>query len=386
MLLSGRMEGIGLSPQRMAGERLLFLAPSYYRGGLNLITTAFQRGVPGKLARQALGATIGGVLLTSLAAMKAAGLSDEEIEERLNPARGKFLKVPVDLSDGKKIEVGYSNILISYARLLGSAADHFGSDKPIDTGADGNPILRWLRGKAAFSPRILTDIVTGKDYFGNRIQPQEAILKAFEPLAVQQILHGEGSAFEQGLLDPQEPGRANIADALVSVFGVASYPGSKSDQKMAVLNGASRQQFGRDYDALTMLEQVKIAKAAESDPNWPKATSSPEEMEGAFALQIERKRRLTGMLEDDSRKKLDKLGKEIPGYLGSLAMNGVNVPLGRRLDRYEELLADEYDTAIKAWDADRLKMLVPEAREKFVEKSLSKAKERAKAKLISESR
>lgn len=386
MLLTGRMEGIGLSPQRRMAERLMMLAPSYYRGGMNLIATAFQRGTPGFLARQALGATMGGIMIASVGAMKAAGLSDNEVEERLNPARGKFLKIPVELGDGKKIEVGTSNILTSYVRLIGMGADHFSSDKPIDSGADGNPLLRWLRGKAAFAPRLSIDVWTGKDYFGKRQEPQEAVLRSFEPLLLQQILHGEGGVFEKGIGGTQEPSRANVADALVSAFGLSSYPGSKADEKYAVFNDEARKRFGADYDTLSFAKQAQVVKAAKNREDMPKPDpSSPQQMEQAFALQAERKTRITKSLSDDSQEKLSKLGKEVPGFIGTVSIGGEDVPIGRdRMKRYESLLTEEYDKTLGQWNVGRLKAMTPDAREKAMEHTLSGAKERAKNRLIHE--
>lgn len=389
MLLQGRMESIGLSPRRMMWERLLLNAPAYYRGGINFIAGAFQRGTPGTMMRTAMAATIGGIALTSFGAMLAAGLSQDEILERFNPARGKFLKVPIPLGDNKKIEVGYSNILTSYARLVGTSADYFASDKPINTGTDGNPILRWVRGKAAFSPRLLTDIVTGKDYLGNRVQAHEAIIKAFEPLAVQTLLHGEGSISEKGFgpkSPTQEPSRKNVADAIISVLGFSSYSGSKTDEKYAVLNDESQKRFGSGFDSLSVEKQIEVVKAAKNRPDMPPSeASSSTEMERAIALQAERKQKITSMVSKESRSKLSKLGKELPSYLGTLSVNNADLPLSRdRLGRYEKFLADEYNQAIETWNVSDMKSMEPIARERLMERTLMKAKDRAKRRLIAE--
>lgn len=384
MLLSGRMEGIGLSPRRVMSERLLMLAPSYYRGGLQLMATAFQRGVAGDLARQALGATMGGILISSVAAMKAMGLGDDEVEERLNPARGKFLKVPVDLGDKQKVEVGYGNILTSYVRLLGAGADHFGSDRPIDTGADGNPILRWMRGKAATSPRLMIDLWTGKDYLGERQQPQESLLKAFEPLAIQQILHGDHSVFEHGAFDPQAPARTNMADALISVFGLASYPGSDADKRMAVYQQESLNRFNKGFSDLTMHQQAAVIKAAKASPDMPPAKpATPEVMERAFALQQERSRAILNVMGKDAEKKLTALGETIPVPSASIHLNGVDVPLSRSvMQKYQESLAVEYKKVVERWDVSAMKGMGLEQRKKLIENQFRRATIQAKNKMI----
>jgi hypothetical protein len=206
-------------------------------------------------------------------------------------------------------------------------------------------------------------------------------------LLLQQILHGDGSILEKGVGDPRQPGRANVADALMSATGLASYPGSKSDEKYAVLNDESRKHFGVDYDSLPVQKQAIIVKAAKNRPDMPKHDpSSPTEMENAFALQEERKSRLTKSLSESSQEKLTKLGKDVPGYIGSLEVNGENVPMGRaRIKRYEALLTEEYDKSLQQWSVERLKAMNPDPREKFMERTLSAAKDRAKRRLMGES-
>lgn len=386
MLLSGRMEGIGLSPRRVLGERLMALAPSYYRGGLQLIGTAFQRGEAGFRARQGLAAVSSGILLATVAAMKAAGLDDDEIESRLDPTRGKFLKVPVELETGRTIEMGTSNILTSYVRLLGAGYDHFTNDNPIDTGADGNPILRWLRGKAAFSPRLAIDLWTGKDYFGERIQPSEAIVQSFEPLVVQQILHGQGGVFENPT--PQTPKIENVADAVVSVFGFSSYPGSQADARKDVMNQEAVKKYGRNYNQLSIPEQAQVVKLAASNPAMPKkGEATASQIERAMTRQAERQARINNMVSRDSRMKLSELGKSLPPYLATLSISGTEVPLGdARLERYEELLAEEYDRTISGWNLAALKKMPADVREDRLKTWLTQAKDRAQNRLIRESR
>jgi hypothetical protein len=386
MLLSGRMESIGLSPRRAMSERLMMLAPSYYRGGLNLIATAFQRGVAGDLARQALGATMAGVAISAVAAMKAVGLSDDDVEERLNPAKGKFLKVPVDLGDNQKLEVGYGNILTSYVRLMGAAADHFSSDKPVDTGADGNPMLRWLRGKAAFSPRLMIDLWTGKDFFGKRQEPQDAVLRSFEPLALQQIIHGDHAVFEHGAADPQAPARSNVADAITSLFGLTSYSGSDGDARLSIYNREARTQFNKSFSELSLPQQAAIVKASQSSPDMPpKKPPTADEMERAFSVRAERQRSIMGTLSDDAKKKLGDLGEDVPAPTATVHVNGADVPLSNtRMRQYEGLLSSEYDATVSRWDVSNLKGMSADVRKKWIEAQFKHATERAKRKLMGE--
>lgn len=392
MLLSGRMEGIGLTPLRQAIERILLLAPSYYRGGLNAMATAFMRGVSGKELRTMLGAfaTVSGVL--AFAGMKAAGLSEDEIKDRFNPWKGKFLRVPIQLSKTQAIELGFSNIMTSYIRLAAQGANHFISDKPADTGAIDNPILRWLRGHAGFAPRLAADLFIGRDYFGNRLSPQEAAVRSIEPILFQQLMHGEGGVFEKGLgregiRNIQAPKKANVADAVLSVFGFSSYPGSEQEARMAVFEDEAKKKYNRRYGELSIPEQAIVTRLAEKRPDLPQKTASPRQIEAALVFQQERVKSLTSKLSKQSRKKLDELGHAIPAYHSYLTMAKTQVSLtDRQLVRYEELLAEEYEKSIGFWNTNNLKSADPQARESFLRRSLTSAKERANARLIRESK
>src|SRR5205814_1120795 len=126
------------------------------------------------------------------------GLSDDEIRDRFDPSKGKFLKVPITLSDGSKLEVGFGNVLISFARLGGNLYSSWKGDSPVDVGSEGNPVLRWLRGHSGTIPRFFIDTFAGLDYQGQRTGVTEAAVKAAEPIAAQNLLHGDGAVFEKG--------------------------------------------------------------------------------------------------------------------------------------------------------------------------------------------
>lgn len=58
MLGNARMESVGLAKSRIVTERALLLAPSYYRGGVNLVAGMAEKGVSGTVARRAMASTL----------------------------------------------------------------------------------------------------------------------------------------------------------------------------------------------------------------------------------------------------------------------------------------------------------------------------------------
>lgn len=365
-----RMEAAGLNPSRLAAERALILAPSYYRTAPHLVATMLQRGLPGKLARRSLGKFLGGLALSHVGLMLAVGLDWDEIGERLNPSKGKFLKVPVSIG-GVKMEVGAGHIFTSLTRLVGDGVEYFTSDNPIDTGSQGNPVIRWLRGHAGPMPKLAIDLFTGEDFLGNRQPASEAALRAFEPLVIQQFFHGEGDV-------PQ-----NAAEALAGFFGLQAFPENPNAAYHGLLQQESRKSLGKGYEELTVAEQVRVVRAVEKGEVPPKPEPTASQLERAGAADIERQRRIAKAVSGESREKLSQLGHRLPGYDATLSVDGTKVPLtDEQIQRYEELLAEEYDKVIGRWDVKSLKARGRQARKDFLERSLEHAKEVARARLI----
>lgn len=373
-LFMGRMEQTGLTPGRALGERLLLLAPSYYRGGAGLVSTALQRGVSGKMSRQMLASYASGVTLTAMAAYVAQGLSEEEIERRLDPSSGKFLKIPIPSGSGKNVEVGFGNILSSVVRLLGESVEYHNSDKPIDTGVEQNPYLRFLRAKSAFLPALGIDAATGRDYFGNQLTIKDSLVRAFTPLVLQQLFHNEKADLNQ-----------RLGDALFSFLGVQSFPEDKRGLFVRERETLSESKFGKPYSELRYPQKAVITRELQRQDRFKRDEPTPKQIEAAFARDLERTAGLKKSLSEESRNKLDRLGVKIPGYQNTISVNGVTVPLTEKeQDRYEKLLSEEYDKAITAMPEDRWKTLPGFKRQEAVDRRIALAKRRARARLMSE--
>ncbi len=192
---------------------MLLLAPSYYRGGVNLIAGLAEKGAPGSVYRQGIGSYVVGATATFLAAALAAKLSEDEIKERLNPSNPKFLMVPVKVG-GTKMEAGFGGIVRSYVRLAGDMAET-SIDHPEDwksLSPDKNPVSKWLRAHAAPVPKAGFDAFTGRDFMGKETDVF-SLGKGVLPLGVQQARENE-----------QLKAGARAFDVVASALGMNVWP------------------------------------------------------------------------------------------------------------------------------------------------------------------
>lgn len=190
-LAMGRMESIGVSRNRALAERALLLAPSYYRGAVNLVGAIGERGVSGKIARQALSAYAAGGLLTFYGLAHALGMDFDDIQERLNPASSNFLMWKVDIN-GRDLNIGFGGIHRSLLRLLANmtktSIEH--PENWLSLTPRKNPLVRWYRGHAASVPGITWDAITGRDFLGQE-SDLTTVGQSVVPLAAQPLIRGK---------------------------------------------------------------------------------------------------------------------------------------------------------------------------------------------------
>lgn len=372
-LFMGRMEKIGLNPHRAIGERLMAFAPAYYRGAGGLISTALQRGVSGKIARNMIGGYAAAGALVTVGALLAMDTPWEEIERRLDPTKGTFMKVPIETGDGKRVEVGIGNVLTQLVRLSGQAVDYHTSDKPIDTGVENNPYLRFLRGRSALLPSLGIEIATGRDYFGNRIEIKEAIARRFMPFALQSMFPREESSKGQ-----------RVMDSAFSFFGLNAFPESEYAAQLRKLDEASRDKNGKPFLELPLNERALAVKEFKERPDFKKREPTVTDMERFVHINEQREKSLKGRLNEKTRERLDSLGLSTGGYKSSVTVKGVDVPLSHAEQvRYEELLAEEYDRTVKDLPT-AMEGLPPNKRDEWWGKYRQQIGESARRKLMTE--
>lgn len=367
-LLSGRMESTGITPRNAHYERIALLAPSYYRGGGGLVATALQRGVGGKEARKAVGAFSVGVTATAVAGMLAAGLEWDEIADRLNPSKGKFMRVPVTIGD-RKLEAGFGNILLSFARLLGETVEAANSDKSIQSGAENNPWLRFARSKSGPIPSFGADVALGRDMMGKDVSATRAAVNRFTPITVQQ---GSGEGTVSG----------KSVDAALSFLGLQAYPQNARDLFNGEREKLAKEKHGREYEKLSFGEQAAISRALEKEERFKHPPSNSRQREMAYQADIERVKRITSGLSDESRKKVDGLDLRLTGYDASIPAGGRPLYLTKgQTKRYEKLVIEEYEKIISKVNVTQLERVPAPERQKRFNNLLVIAKNKARSRL-----
>lgn len=209
ILLTSRMEPVGISPKRALTERALLIAPSFYRGALNLVAAIGEKGVSGDMARKALGAYMAGGITLFVGMAKALGISWEEIQKRLDPRRSDFVMLPIKIGQ-RTTEVGFGGIFKSLMRLAGNslktAVENPGSWKSLSP--EKNPFVRWYRGHAGSSVGLVWDQFTGRDYMGQDVD-MLSLGRTILPMTARAAL---------------EPGqRFNLLDVAATFAGMTSF-------------------------------------------------------------------------------------------------------------------------------------------------------------------
>lgn len=362
----GRMEQLGMRPERALIERVALLAPAFYRGWIGLWKQAFQTGAPARFARKQLGALASGVFLLSVGNLYRSYLmgdiSWDELEERLNPARGKFLMTPLPIGDDKRVEVGFGGFYLNMVRTLAASKKYAEAE-----GRTENPLVKWYKGHAGILPRAALDTATGTDYAGNPTTLPQTVARAIAPIAVQQSLMGDAPTTHQ-----------NVAQAIPGLAGLRSFPESEPGKRYDLLRKSAEAE-GRKYGDLSILEQAALVKKLPGE----KPPSTPGSKMRAIDAAEARRKSLAAAVSKDTRKALEEFGHPLPGYDAVLSFRGVPVPLTpKRQEEYEKLLAEEYDRTVKAWPRGKMQAATKEAREQFITSSLEQAKGRARARLV----
>lgn len=372
-LLSGRMEAAGVSPNRALTERAFFLAPSYYRGAIDLVGQLASRGVGGAVARRAIGSylAVGPAAYYGVgSALVARGdMTQEELHERLNPADPSFLMWKVNVA-GKPVNVGFGGIYKSVIKLAAgmvrTSVEHPENWMSLDP--QENPMVRFLRGHSAPAPSIAFDQFTGRDFLGRDVDTGDIVPRLL-PLAIQAIIPHEG---EQN----------SPAEAVFSLLGLSAYTESTRRQMESERERLSRSHHGKSYEDLPMREQARLVKELNADPRFKRPPATSLQTERAIRAAKDRESRLTKALTDENRSLLTELGLRVRGFENAIHVAGVNVPLTeKQRAAYESAIAEGYNSEIIT-HVQALRDRTPEKRQEFLDRRLTKARERARARII----
>lgn len=373
-LQSGRMESVMVPHGRALAERVFFLAPSYYRGHLNLIAGLAESGASGKQMRQAMGSFIAGSTALFVAGAYLAGMPEEEIKKRLNPTNGDFMlwKVPVG---ERNVNIGFGGIFRSFIRLAGNVAktsmEHPENWKSL--APDKNPLTRWYRGHSGPTIGLAWDQFSGRDFLGEKTDV-EKLPGTVAPLWMQELV-----SRQQG----QPP--VTAAELAASFAGLQAFPESTRKQYQSERDELAKKKFGKPFSELKLRDQVVTTKEINKRPSFAvKPQVSQRIVEMSMEAQAERENRLTKAIKDSEAIKA--AGLRIRGYDPVLTIGGTRFPLSKeQQERYEQLILAEYDRKLGPWVSSEVFKRIPEAnRQKALDARLEAARAIAKAKLIRE--
>ena len=206
-------------------------------------------GLRGQLARRTLTQMAGGGLGMYMGTALAVGQ-----EPKLDPTRGDFMTIRVGNSN-----IGVGSFWTSFVRLIANT----GSKAIGDPGAllspstRDNPILRWMRGRAAPGGSLAVNILSGADYIGEPLDRNP-----FNFTGSDSIWRNVGTnsvtpfAVEAALL--QTPHKAGGWGTAAELVGGRQFPVSNATSRNDLRDELGMQHYGKKWEDLNGLQREKI--------------------------------------------------------------------------------------------------------------------------------
>ena len=243
----GTAERIGVSRGQRQWETIFFLAQGYNRSIAALITQIFKGGVSGKLARQKISHGITGLIAMAIAISMARGEDVDEMLEHFDPDSPMFLTWNIggqNIGPGSKVR--------SLIKLSAGIAVSVHPDAEVnitDFRNKDHPAVRFVRGLASPFIGDVTDILTGRNFLGEKVSflepwtvAEHILLPKVTPLWAQSVAMDGGSARER------------------SIRGVAEFGGWRAYPEGAyqILNNYSKEYLNIDYRDLEPFERKML--------------------------------------------------------------------------------------------------------------------------------
>jgi hypothetical protein len=280
----------------------------------------------------------------------------------------------VEMENGKTINVGFGGVHRSLLRLAGNVvrttAEHPENWKSLS--AEKNPLMQWVRGHMATATQMALTGISGEDYFGNEADAV-TIARSALPLTIQQGFRQEGQ--------PEATGGEYAA----SFVGINARPESQHKTKQRAVQETAREQTGKPYDELSIVEQAKVQRVVKKDERFSdKEPASLRVIELAARADLERKKRIHDGLSSASQKKLKSLKLSVGGYEPEISFGKkqgrVAFPMtDKQRDVYEKALISEYDRMVSVIDEVAWSKMTPATRQIFLNARKKGAQNRAEA-------
>ena len=172
-------------------------------------------------------------------------------EPVLDPSDSRFMTVDIN---GQRIGMG--GVWVSLARALGNTVKT--ATSPDDRGQllnldvldpeNGNPLVRFWRGKAAPGPGLIWDIAMHEDYQGNPVISVQDVLKQagtrMLPISLEGFILQEGRSFQ-----------STLTGGLATASGLRTFP----EPRREVLDDVSKDLFqGKPYSDLSPVQRAQV--------------------------------------------------------------------------------------------------------------------------------
>lgn len=355
---SGRQESIGLSPIRSTVERLIGMAPSYYRAGVSTMANLPRGGIAGKEARKTVGMMVGGLMIAAYGIYTRMGMSEEEKIKRLIPGEKNFLRFPITLDNGDKLEVGPGHIVLALIKLAGDLVQDVTDDDPDTTMKKS--LLKFASYRAAPLPKFIDEFRTGKDVMGREVSGWGAAGRSVTPISAQDLVYGKG----------KQDTRA--AEAAISFFGGASRPESMTEMRDRLMTEQANLR-GKEWNQLSASERAEITETIKPMMREKRAEQEKPTEDIAIKAAKRRKERLNEGMPDDVKTFLDKHELVLPGYQVYLQHEGETIVLApEEREELERNVFEGSEKAVRQLMGQNLSGLTLKAKETRLERLLER--------------
>ena len=249
-------KALGVNPTLQQVERgVIAFSPRYTRACLSLLVDCFKGDVSGSNARTSMAGMLGLGMASYVAIVEALQSAGSDQELHLDPTKSTFMTFDIEGDI-----IGFGGFWTQFAKLASKTAETaWDSDAREEwLGDDGirtNPLIRWVRGRAAPTAGIGWDVMVGEDFLGREIEGPvdwtEHIGRQTIPICAEAALISD-------------PYRTGPLGGVLEVGGARVRPLSPNERRRELRNQIAVDNYGEKYVDLNGLQRDQI-NAFEAD-------------------------------------------------------------------------------------------------------------------------
>lgn len=280
---------LGVSATERAAEAGVFLyAPRYFRAAMGAMLSIYRGDITGQVARQMVGSMLLGALLWYHGITKALGQ-----EMQLDPTKGKFLSVKIGGTN-----VGIGSVWTAMARFGGN----FLSSATTDPGAlikpdtRDNALLKFARSRLAPITGSTWDVVTGRNFIGEPIDPMPWSPSFTEHITMNRLM----PFWLEGVVSLTGAETAMPTKMAAEFMGMRAWPLQPYEKADELREEYAQADFGKPWVELNRLQKKQVEeghedlqKMIERAAEISKERGRPEEqLVSEYLEQIDRAREM----------------------------------------------------------------------------------------------